>query len=430
MLAFTKEQKSSSLGRRRVGDASNGNSKTASPWNVILLCGSFILFGFVYGVVVLGGKRFDVETGRGGKLRNRIARGKHIVDSLSHLKLKLPKAKEAVAGAAFSAAQSEFDRMLIIEEEASRRALAPSKPRAGFVVLGMHRSGTSMLSGLLVTGMGYHVGDANDLIAPHFDNEKGFFERIDVVLQNDEFMAKQKIGWDRNVINYDYNLALKQLAENKVGFQHGTKGLAFFNANTDDTIPWLHKDPRMCITLRTWLQLINTEPAVVFTYRHPLEVANSLHKRASDMSISQGLRLWIVYNMRAIQNSSDLCRVYSSNEAVLENTLFEIQRISYELTTKCAVPEPPRQITQSNVDMFVDTTLQHNKKAANTNDERRKTTAEKADCVIPEYQSKLDPDDQFARDLEKTLYLKAMKIYCDMKHGFAYDDTYEWPNLD
>jgi len=48
--------------------------------------------------------------------------------------------------------------------------------RRGIVVLGMHRSGTSMLSGLLVNGFGYNVG--GPLIGSSFDNEKGFFERI------------------------------------------------------------------------------------------------------------------------------------------------------------------------------------------------------------------------------------------------------------
>lgn len=36
----------------------------------------------------------------------------------------------------------------------------------GFMVLGMHRSGTSMLSGLLVKGFGYEAGDERDLISP------------------------------------------------------------------------------------------------------------------------------------------------------------------------------------------------------------------------------------------------------------------------
>lgn len=54
-------------------------------------------------------------------------------------------------------------------------AVPPGK-RAGFIILGMHRSGTSMLAGLLAQGMGYKTG--GPLIGSKFDNEKGFFERI------------------------------------------------------------------------------------------------------------------------------------------------------------------------------------------------------------------------------------------------------------
>ena len=42
--------------------------------------------------------------------------------------------------------------------------------RPGVIVLGMHRSGTSMLSGVLVEGFGYETG--GPLLAPQSDNEK------------------------------------------------------------------------------------------------------------------------------------------------------------------------------------------------------------------------------------------------------------------
>jgi hypothetical protein len=52
--------------------------------------------------------------------------------------------------------------------------VAQAKPapgrRPGFMVLGMHRSGTSMLAGLMVTGMGYKTG--GPLIGGAFDNGK------------------------------------------------------------------------------------------------------------------------------------------------------------------------------------------------------------------------------------------------------------------
>ena len=165
-----------------------------------------------------------------------------------------------------------------------------------------------MLSGLLVTGMGYKVG--GPLIGPAFDNAKGFFERLDIVLQNDEFMAKQNVGWSYNVIHYDYKQALADKTSGRVTFRKGTPGLQFLNDEAN--VPWLQKDPRMCITLKTWLELLTSEPAVVFTYRHPLEVALSLKKREQNFPLERGLRLWIVYNMRALQNSKGLCTVYST----------------------------------------------------------------------------------------------------------------------
>ena len=56
----------------------------------------------------------------------------------------------------------------------------------------MHRSGTSLLGGLM-NAMGLKTG--GPLIGAAGDNAKGFFERIDVVLQNDYIMKKQGIHY-------------------------------------------------------------------------------------------------------------------------------------------------------------------------------------------------------------------------------------------
>ena len=72
-------------------------------------------------------------------------------------------------------------------------------------VLGMHRSGTSVLGGL-INKMGLKTG--GPLIAAAEDNEKGFFERIDVVLQNDYIMKNQGVHYSFNTYKFD---ALKVL---------------------------------------------------------------------------------------------------------------------------------------------------------------------------------------------------------------------------
>jgi len=282
-----------------------------------------------------------------------------------------------------------------------------------------------MLSGLLVTGLNYTVG--GPLLGAKFDNKKGFFELKSAVFQNDQFLIFQGMNWNKNVMAYDAEKALGQKNNGTVPFtQHSEKTLRFLNS--PNNAPWLQKDPRMCITLKTWLPLLNNEPAILFTYRHPLEVALSLVKREKNFPVTFGLKLWIIYNMRAIQNSKGLCMVRTSNEAVLKNPLNEVQRISDELTSKCGVPRPPRSVTQEDVNQFVDPNLQHQKQQVKAEDAEMGVIAEHDGCKVPEYKSNAPPESAQAQ-LEQDLYRKAMKIFCNFESGKAYKDDYEWPEL-
>jgi hypothetical protein len=294
----------------------------------------------------------------------------------------------------------------------------------GVIVLGMHRSGTSMLSGLLVNGIGYNVG--GPLIGAAFDNAKGFFERIDVVLQNDEFLKSQRIWWASGVREYDGEKAYEDFKSGKIPFQEGAKGLDFLNNPAN--APWLQKDPRMCITLKTWLHLLQQEPAIVFTYRHPLEVAMSLKKREQNFSLEHGLRLWVIYNWKAIVNSAGLCRVLSSNDKILANPLVEVQRIADELTSKCHMPNGPSRINQSQVDKFIDPELQHNKKELQKKDTDVRILEEHQGCKVKDYLSDLLDGSQ-EKMMELNMYKTAMKIYCDLESGNAYLPNYAWPEL-
>lgn len=308
-------------------------------------------------------------------------------------------------------------------KNAENSAVVAGTHRNGFVVLGMHRSGTSMLAGLLHRSAGYTVG--GPLIGSAADNEMGFFERIDVVLQNDEFMNNQNIWWDANVAHYDWEKALEDKENGSITFKEGARGLAFLN--DPGNAPWLQKDPRMCITLKTWLKLMNNEPAVMFTYRHPVEVAMSINKRDNSISVDTGLRLWIIYNMRAIQNSRGLCIVRSSNDAILADPLTEVQRISDELNTKCGVPAPARRITQEEVEKFINPKLQHNKKKKKASKNVLETYND-GKCVVNAWESKHEVGSEvYERELR--LYRQAMKVYCDFQSGVAYEEDYTWPVL-
>eukprot|EP01033_Poteriospumella_lacustris_P001224 gene1224-890_t len=293
--------------------------------------------------------------------------------------------------------------------EATASAVAPkpvaSAIRPGVIVLGMHRSGTSALGGL-INKMGLKTG--GPLIQAAEDNEKGFFERIDVVLQDDYLMQKQGVHYSHNTYRYDALVGIKHILNDDGGkfFKEGQRGLAFLN--NPESYPWMLKDPRLCITLRTWLPLLNFVPAVLFTYRHPMDVALSMNKREFErFAVNKGLRLWYVYNKRAILQSHDLCRVVTSHRKVMQQPHEELARIFDELHG-CGV-DVPHQLTDQEVSSFIDIKLQHGRSTLKDH-----TCDEDLTQIVPPA-SWPTTDPQHIR-----LYREAMRVYCAMEDGRAF----------
>lgn len=194
----------------------------------------------------------------------------------------------------------------------------------------MHRSGTSLIANLLLN-MDMHIGGPviGSLTYNHC-------ERIDVVLQNDEILDAQGLIYDSpDVYKFDYLSALKLVFDAidfGTHFFEGRRALRFYNERTNT--PWLLKDPRMCITLRVWLPLFNYLPAAVLIYRDPMSVALSMIAREPSKytSVQLVLQLWYVYNMRAIQQSADLCRVIISYKEILLHPEASTARVHSQLT--------------------------------------------------------------------------------------------------
>jgi len=198
----------------------------------------------------------------------------------------------------------------------------------GVVVLGMHRSGTSLLAGLLVHGLSFK--SPGQLIAANSQNPYGFYENFNVARQNDRWLREQGKKWDR--LNMYTSLTNSSLITNSFSpelscatdvckefslqsrdekyFEHRDKALKHFNDPSN--APWIMKDPRLCVTFKMWLEILHgAPPAVIFTYRNPLEVARSLQGRSRETVelLGDGLKLWIWYNRLALENSRGLCRI-------------------------------------------------------------------------------------------------------------------------
>jgi hypothetical protein len=282
----------------------------------------------------------------------------------------------------------------------------------GVIILGMHRSGTSVLGGL-INKMGLKTG--GPLIQAAEDNAKGFFERIDVVLQNDNVMKNQRIHYSFHT--YKYN-ALKGLTdilndmEEGPFFSEGRRGLKFLN--DEASFPWMLKDPRLCITFRTWLPLLKFIPSILFTYRHPMDVALSMHKRDFEQfEMSKGLKLWYVYNRMAVEQSHDLCRVVTSHRLIMQQPEVELNRI-YDELRGCGV-EVPRRVSKEDINDFIDLRLQHGRTTL-----KDTSCEEDLDGIMPpsswENPSTSDVD----------LYRQCIRAYCAMEDRSAFSANFEW----
>ena len=133
----------------------------------------------------------------------------------------------------------------------------------------MHRSGTSALA-RVIAAMGAYPGDEKELLPAHpRDNPAGYWERTDLMLAHDQFMAAAGYSWDRAAgfdlerIDIEARRALsRRLAETVAALQaHGST--------------WLVKDPRLCLLLPLWLPVAG-DAACVIAVRDPREIAASL----------------------------------------------------------------------------------------------------------------------------------------------------------
>lgn len=159
--------------------------------------------------------------------------------------------------------------------------ISPEKQK-NLVILGMHRSGTSMISGALVK-CGFHVGTEDEVMSAGVDNPKGFWERHDVVSINDKLLSTAASTWFKPA---------------PVAPQHVVEIDELIEA-LDRNSPWLLKDPRLVFTWPAWASALESA-AKLFVYRSPLAVATSLNKR-NGFPLEYGLDLWEIYNRQAMK---------------------------------------------------------------------------------------------------------------------------------
>lgn len=146
-------------------------------------------------------------------------------------------------------------------------------------ILGMHRSGTSLLTGTLQEA-GLVLGDVVTE-APH--NLKGNRESLPIRSLHDDLLKRSGGAWDNppdSVVWDPIHNALRDSIIEKFSLEKC----------------WGFKDPRSLFCLDGWLAALpNLE--FVGIIRHPEEVARSLNTR-NQFTIDEGINLWFKYNQR------------------------------------------------------------------------------------------------------------------------------------
>ncbi len=214
-------------------------------------------------------------------------------------------------------------------------------------VLGMHRSGTSLVAGLLHC-LGIYVGPPNRLVGPRSDNEKGFWEHSGIVQINDELLAefggsydappRFPIGWYESPKLEGLRTRARRLIEED------------FSASTN----WGWKDPRACLTLPFWQRLLPPMRYVV-CLRNPVDVGRSLRKR-NGISFNQGVQLWLSHVASLLEGTTGSPRYLVLYESMISAPDVELRELAAFLEVE--MPKPGSERYRA-IEEFVDKTLQH-----------------------------------------------------------------------
>lgn len=227
---------------------------------------------------------------------------------------------------------------------------ASSPARQAILVLGMHRSGTSALAGVLC-GLGA-AAPKKTLMGPHPCNQKGLFEALGLAQAHDEFLAAAGSFW------HDWRKFDLQWARSQAAAQHSAKIKAVLIDEFDDETTILLKDPRICRFVPYTLSLLadlNISPVAVLPVRNPLEVALSLQRR-DNFALSKSIMLWLRHVLDAEYFSRDMPRYFLPYEGLLQNWRHHVDRIAEQ--TDVAWPDRSDR-SGAGIDQFLTTELYH-----------------------------------------------------------------------
>jgi len=222
-------------------------------------------------------------------------------------------------------------------------------PRQVILVLGMHRSGTSLLAGALA-----HLGAVapRTLMAANEHNPLGYWESSAFADFHDRLLAAAGTAWDLwSEISLDAMdpttlASFEEEFRTLLGQEFGAAPLVVV------------KDPRICRLVRFWIQqleaaAIDVRPVLIG--RNPFEVAQSLFAR-DGLSREHALFLWLRHVLDAERFTRELPRAVIQYADVLSDWRSVVRHISSTtgVTWRTMTPE-----CLAKIDSLVQPALRH-----------------------------------------------------------------------
>ncbi len=189
------------------------------------------------------------------------------------------------------------------------------KKQVCILVMGMHRSGTSAMTGVLEK-LGVSLG--NDLIDKNWDNPKGFFENKHFVEFNKKFL--KHLHTPIEAPNFKMEVSDNQLQLLKDIISQQFKYDRCF-AIKDPRIPFLFS------MYKRALDELDIEIRCLIPIRHPLDVAKSLQRR-NGFSTEKSLLMWSEHFFLTQKITREYPRLFVSFDELMSNPKVICQKIS------------------------------------------------------------------------------------------------------
>jgi hypothetical protein len=243
------------------------------------------------------------------------------------------------------------------------------------IILGMHRSGTSVITAGLEM-MGISLG--NKYTAKGRENPKGYFENKDVRFFNDRLLKFLHSRWDNPL--FDGRKALDSCEGKMLTVWHDEAHEIFLNNFLGKTI-WALKDPRMCQLLPFWISVFerngfdSDNTLYVHVVRNPLEVALSQQQRHKTNpnfhflggDLYQTVLLWLSSHFQALREVNSDHNMAIAFDDILDNPALQIARLSEFLGI-----EVTEQSTKEYLSSFLEKGLKHHNLDRNDSEQLEK----------------------------------------------------------